>query len=174
MVIMPDGKALAKEMEGELPVFCYVDKPLKQLLSKQGMSVNERTRFEITEVRYMDEVGGITCVIKYPDGGGVLAVSATQVQFSDEGAIYDKINKYRAARIRWLQQEERKDKMLGRSGRINYVESNKDGSVRYGVDDGTEIVSFPNVIDKAETYAKTSRNSPCPCGSGKKYKRCCG
>lgn len=23
-------------------------------------------------------------------------------------------------------------------------------------------------------YAGTGRNAPCPCGSGKKYKRCCG
>jgi uncharacterized protein YecA (UPF0149 family) len=29
----------------------------------------------------------------------------------------------------------------------------------------------------AESYrapAKVGRNEPCPCGSGKKYKRCCG
>jgi hypothetical protein len=25
-----------------------------------------------------------------------------------------------------------------------------------------------------EQYAGTGRNDPCPCGSGKKYKRCCG
>jgi len=24
------------------------------------------------------------------------------------------------------------------------------------------------------TASKTKRNDPCPCGSGKKYKRCCG
>lgn len=24
------------------------------------------------------------------------------------------------------------------------------------------------------TTAKTGRNDPCPCGSGKKYKQCCG
>ncbi|MYH39749.1 MAG: SEC-C domain-containing protein, partial [Candidatus Dadabacteria bacterium] len=24
------------------------------------------------------------------------------------------------------------------------------------------------------TQKKVGRNSPCPCGSGKKYKRCCG
>ena len=24
------------------------------------------------------------------------------------------------------------------------------------------------------TARKTGRNDPCPCGSGKKYKRCCG
>ena len=23
------------------------------------------------------------------------------------------------------------------------------------------------------TYRKVSRNAPCPCGSGKKYKQCC-
>ncbi|MBQ3502039.1 MAG: SEC-C domain-containing protein [Clostridia bacterium] len=27
---------------------------------------------------------------------------------------------------------------------------------------------------KAEKDAKTERNAPCPCGSGKKYKNCCG
>ena len=25
-----------------------------------------------------------------------------------------------------------------------------------------------------EDYAGTGRNAPCPCGSGRKYKRCCG
>jgi hypothetical protein len=27
---------------------------------------------------------------------------------------------------------------------------------------------------KAATPKKPHRNAPCPCGSGKKYKRCCG
>jgi hypothetical protein len=26
----------------------------------------------------------------------------------------------------------------------------------------------------AKKYSGTARNTPCPCGSGKKYKRCCG
>jgi uncharacterized protein len=25
----------------------------------------------------------------------------------------------------------------------------------------------------AEEYARTGRNDPCPCGSGRKYKACC-
>ena len=29
----------------------------------------------------------------------------------------------------------------------------------------------PKVIAKSE---KVGRNDPCPCGSGKKYKKCCG
>lgn len=27
---------------------------------------------------------------------------------------------------------------------------------------------------KAGALGKIGRNQPCPCGSGKKYKRCCG
>jgi len=29
-------------------------------------------------------------------------------------------------------------------------------------------------VTKAETEPKVGRNDPCPCGSGKKYKKCCG
>ena len=44
------------------------------------------------------------------------------------------------------------------------------------------VQSQPKKVDnneKKENYKKTfdkkiSRNEPCPCGSGKKYKRCCG
>ncbi len=28
--------------------------------------------------------------------------------------------------------------------------------------------------EKAAVVAKVGRNDPCPCGSGKKYKKCCG
>lgn len=29
-------------------------------------------------------------------------------------------------------------------------------------------------VPKVETTLKVGRNEPCPCGSGKKYKKCCG
>ena len=32
----------------------------------------------------------------------------------------------------------------------------------------------PTAPIKAEPSAKVDRNDPCPCGSGKKYKNCCG
>jgi SWIM/SEC-C metal-binding protein len=35
-----------------------------------------------------------------------------------------------------------------------------------------EILQNPTQTRVAET--KVGRNAPCPCGSGKKYKRCCG
>ena len=32
----------------------------------------------------------------------------------------------------------------------------------------------PLLEPSAQRAVKTGRNDPCPCGSGKKYKRCCG
>ncbi len=29
-------------------------------------------------------------------------------------------------------------------------------------------------VEQARAADKPERNSPCPCGSGKKYKKCCG
>lgn len=32
----------------------------------------------------------------------------------------------------------------------------------------------PGVLEALESEQKIGRNEPCPCGSGKKYKKCCG
>jgi uncharacterized protein YecA (UPF0149 family) len=29
-------------------------------------------------------------------------------------------------------------------------------------------------VEQAKAEHATGRNAPCPCGSGKKYKKCCG
>ena len=171
---MPDGEPLTLEMAKALPLYCYLDTPVKQLLMRQGVSISEKNRLEIVDVRYMGDAGGITCVIARPDGEGILSVSVTQVRFPGEGAVYDRINEYRDARIRWLQQEELNDKKLGRGGRINFVEADKNGRMRYSGDDGLEIITFPKGSGMAASTSKIPRNSQCPCGSGKKYKKCCG
>jgi len=41
------------------------------------------------------------------------------------------------------------------------------------IDGGSELVSTPATGGDSE-YAGTPRNAPCPCGSGRKYKRCHG
>jgi HEAT repeat protein len=40
--------------------------------------------------------------------------------------------------------------------------------------DGEEGESEAEAVPAAAPAAKTGRNDPCPCGSGKKYKKCCG
>ena len=42
------------------------------------------------------------------------------------------------------------------------------------IKDGKEISIKPKKIDPKYVGKKMSRNEPCFCGSGKKYKRCCG
>ncbi len=49
------------------------------------------------------------------------------------------------------------------------AEFKKKGDVWYFVD-GTTVAQEPFVRDTP----KVGRNDPCPCGSGKKYKKCCG
>ncbi|MGJ5818520.1 SEC-C metal-binding domain-containing protein [Paludibaculum fermentans] len=36
------------------------------------------------------------------------------------------------------------------------------------------VVLRPNRTDEPNSESSTPRNAPCPCGSGEKYKRCCG
>jgi preprotein translocase subunit SecA len=43
---------------------------------------------------------------------------------------------------------------------------------RFGIEDEEEEHAPPEPVRRAEP--KVGRNDPCPCGSGKKYKRCCG
>ena len=37
-----------------------------------------------------------------------------------------------------------------------------------------EIVNVPIKPEPVRVTQKVGRNDPCPCGSGKKYKKCCG
>jgi hypothetical protein len=46
--------------------------------------------------------------------------------------------------------------------------------LRYSLNPGY-ITAIPYAQAPARrTEAKVGRNDPCPCGSGKKYKKCCG
>ncbi len=53
----------------------------------------------------------------------------------------------------------------------------KDGntlfSYRYPSMEKIDFVKHPKRTDALKAPPKISRNSPCPCGSGKKYKNCC-
>jgi SWIM/SEC-C metal-binding protein len=41
-------------------------------------------------------------------------------------------------------------------------------------EDITAVERLLNPPEAAKAQAKAGRNEPCPCDSGKKYKRCCG
>ena len=39
---------------------------------------------------------------------------------------------------------------------------------------GDDEPKLPPPVEPAKANDKPGRNDPCPCGSGKKYKKCCG
>jgi len=39
---------------------------------------------------------------------------------------------------------------------------------------GEDDEPLPPPVEPIKSDAKPDRNDPCPCGSGKKYKKCCG
>ena len=41
-------------------------------------------------------------------------------------------------------------------------------------EDISDVERLLNPPEAAKAQVKAGRNEPCPCGSGKKYKKCCG
>jgi len=39
---------------------------------------------------------------------------------------------------------------------------------------GEKLMEIVRAADAKSSVRQAGRNDPCPCGSGKKYKRCCG
>ena len=153
MIQMPNGRILVKEMEKLLPLFCYSKKRNTKSLAEQGVKLSEKTKLEVIGVRDFLEAGGVMCDIRHPQGDRVLVMSVTGLDFKENGSIDEKITAYANARIEWLKQEERRDFEQGLDPRIKTL---------YNAGHLDAIVN------------KLERNAPCPCKSGKKYKRCCG
>ena len=145
MLPMPNGTSLIEEMRKVMPIYCHSNKRNTKTLKAQGLSLSERVRLKVIEVHDMFDAGGVMCVVEY--GDQPLIMSITGLDFNGNGVIEEKIAKYKKERIEWLKQEELLDIQRGTQERIRTF---------------------------GEREYKPSRNAPCPCGSGKKYKRCCG
>ena len=89
--------------------------------------------------------------------------------------------------VKWMSLEIRQVKAGGEgddSGEVEFVAKFRQG-MEIGVhherayfarEDGRWVFTGADLNPKAETVrvTKVGRNEPCPCGSGKKYKKCCG
>ena len=149
---MPNGTNLVNEMTKALPLFCFSNKRNTKALAEQGLKLSDQMRLEVIGVRDFLEAGGVMCDIRIKRGGSGqgLVMSVTGLDFKDNGPIDEKIAVYKNARVEWLKQEELRDMVEKREER-------------------TKAVWMSD-----ESALKISRNAPCPCGSGKKYKHCCG
>ncbi len=93
-----------------------------------------------------------------------------------------------ARKTEWLQLEVRRIQAGGvadQQGRVEFVAFFKDQGVIkqhhewssfHRLDGNWYYVGgvYPKPVACPDTGIKAGRNDPCPCGSGKKYKKCCG
>jgi preprotein translocase SecA subunit len=63
---------------------------------------------------------------------------------------------------------------IAREGMVQEVEMQHSHPERMVLSHGSENVSAARAPQAKRQGEKVGRNDPCPCGSGKKYKRCCG
>ena len=135
-----------------LPLYCYSKKRNTKSLAEKGVKLSDKTRLQIIGVRDFLEAGGVMCDVRHPQDGNIIVMSVTGLDFKDNGPIDEIITAYSLARIAWLKQEERRD-------------------FEQGLDERVKALYAKGNIDSLH---KISRNAPCPCNSGKKYKHCCG
>jgi hypothetical protein len=57
---------------------------------------------------------------------------------------------------------------------VNQWEGGRQSSLSHNEDDGTKLRMHNKSMQKSGHSKKVGRNDPCPCGSGKKFKRCHG
>ena len=117
---------LLEAMKKALPLYAN---PSKYLL-KEFEYMRGSDKFEITDVHYLGNEGGISCAVRR--NNQVMVISLTHLNFMGDQPLAHEINEYKRNRIQMLKMQ-------------NTIISNS-----------------------------TGRNMPCPCGSGKKYKHCCG
>jgi uncharacterized protein YchJ len=61
-------------------------------------------------------------------------------------------------------------------GQLTWGYKDEKKVMKYNSDCGPApvTVQVPKAFPVQRAFPKVGRNAPCPCGSGKKYKRCCG
>jgi len=75
--------------------------------------------------------------------------------------------------------EQEEEELLGararrRQEQLSYSGSGEPGQTAWGSRESMDERTAVAVKTVARTTPKVGRNEPCPCGSGKKYKKCCG
>lgn len=129
----------------------------EQLLADPDTEIKGTVK-ELAEKYNMD----IQTMTGFLDGIDESLVTPNPIEEMDENTevslLFDKKKLYRnmvGAKAEWLYTLPQWDAIFSKDEQKElYLEEKKSGTIRKG--------------------AKIGRNDPCPCGSGKKYKKCCG
>ncbi len=139
------------------------------LLAELGVDMREFERVMLlrsVDVRWMDHIDAMD---QLRDGIGFRAYSGknpvTEYQI-EAGYMFDELNHLiREDTVRRIYQV----KIQKTPERIQTVKATQEGKVAQAAQAGGQ--AQPRRVSAAQ---KVGRNDPCPCGSGKKYKNCCG
>ena len=140
------------------------------LLAELGVDMREFERVMLlrsVDVRWMDHIDAMD---QLRDGIGYRAYSGknpvTEYQI-EAGYMFDELNHLiREDTVRRIYQV----KIQKTPERIQTVKATQEGKVAMAARAGGGVQQ-PRRVSAAQ---KVGRNDPCPCGSGKKYKACCG
>jgi SEC-C motif len=147
-----------------------VDKPL--LLNRERGMAAARDAYERNAVDEMIQGDFDEMVGHVDDGGGLLDWESADdlFEFYQPDAIAQRQQRWkkeREDREKWAAEE--REKELARVARPLRPPSRPEPAP-YVVPDGYSQTETGALVRQE----KTGRNDPCPCGSGKKYKKCCG
>ncbi len=162
-----EREALAEALKADARAY-YEER--ETLLAEIGVDMREFERVMLlrsVDVRWMDHIDAMD---QLRDGIGFRAYSGknpvTEYQI-EAGYMFDELNHLiREDTVRRICQV----KIQKTPERIQTVKSTQEGKVTQARGAG----SGPALPRRAKPAEKIGRNDPCPCGSGKKYKQCCG
>ena len=100
-----EAMALMKAMKNSLPIPAYPSKGLVSLLKQGNIKIKADQRLEIIDVHYCGDVGGISCLLKFPfNTEENYVISLTHLCPLSNHLLAKDIKRYQLHRLRSLAQ----------------------------------------------------------------------
>ena len=100
-----EAMALMKAMKKALPIPAYPSKELISLFKQKNIKIKADRRLEMIDVHYCGDVGGISCLLKFPfKTGENYVVSLTHLRPMANHPLARDIRRYQLHRMRSLAQ----------------------------------------------------------------------
>ena len=146
----------------------------EQVIGENNMRELERViTLKIVDERWM---GHIEAMDELKDGIGLRAYGQKDpvVQYRIEGAdMFDQMNlDIQTDVVKFLMNARKREQNLQRTSSVKITGEGFEDTMK--VNENEPPRTSGKIATVVNTAPKVGRNDPCPCGSGKKYKNCCG
>ena len=146
----------------------------EQVIGENNMRELERViTLKIVDERWMDHIEAMD---ELKDGIGLRAYGQKDpvVQYRIEGAdMFDQMNfDIQTDVVKFLMNARKREQNLQRTSSVKITGEGFENTIKNMEGQVPKQSSTNHTV--VNTTPKVGRNDPCPCGSGKKYKNCCG